>query len=381
MSTRLTVLDNGMRVVTDAMETVETASLGVWVEAGTRHETPQVNGISHLLEHMAFKGTRRRDARAIAEEIEAVGGQMNAYTSRENTAYYAKVLKEDVGLALDVIADILQNSVMDPEELARERSVIVQEIRQANDTPDDIIFDHFQETAFPDQAIGRPVLGTEHLVETMPRESILAYMRDHYSPSRLVLSAAGRVNHVEIVNMAEAAFTDLTAGPSEAFDPLVYKGGDYRESRNLDQVQFVLGLEGAAYDSPDYYPMTILTTILGGGMSSRLFQEVREKRGLAYSIYAFASSYVDGGVFGIHAGTGAGELEELVPVIADALTETIYGWAIQEMVFKLRRGAKGNQSSKYDDGRIGWAAMAPRHQETIYRWDLDKQGRVRGVVQ
>src|SRR5689334_10732614 len=177
---RLTTLDNGLRIASDAMPSVETVSLGVWAGAGTRHETPEINGVAHLLEHMAFKGTETRSARAIAEEIEAVGGQINAYTSRENTAYYAKLLAEDAPLGIEILADILQHSVFDPEELARERAVVLQEIGQAEDTPDDIIFDRFQETAFPDQAIGRPVLGSAETVGEMSADAIRGYMRRHY---------------------------------------------------------------------------------------------------------------------------------------------------------------------------------------------------------
>ncbi|HKW53816.1 MAG TPA: pitrilysin family protein, partial [Stellaceae bacterium] len=188
MTVRVTTLENGMRVITDTMESVETVSLGVWVDVGTRHEPAEINGVAHLLEHMAFKGTERRSSLAIAAEIEAVGGHLNAYTSREHTAYYAKVLKEDTALAVDILADILQHSVFDPKELERERTVILQEIGQANDTPDDIIFDLFQERAFPDQAMGRPVLGRPEIIETIGRDAVANYLRDNYSAPRMVLA-------------------------------------------------------------------------------------------------------------------------------------------------------------------------------------------------
>ncbi|MEO5338088.1 MAG: insulinase family protein [Magnetospirillum sp. WYHS-4] len=316
---RVTTLPNGLRVVTDPMETVETASVGVWVEVGTRHEQPELNGVSHLLEHMAFKGTRKRDARAIAEEIEAVGGHLNAYTSRENTAYYAKILKEDLGLAVDIIADILQHSAMDPEELARERAVIIQEIHQAHDTPDDIIFDYFQETAFPGQGLGLPVLGLADLIRDMPRPDILDYMQGHYSAPRMVLAAAGRIEHDRLVDLAERAFRSLPPPRAAEGDAARYVGGDFRQDRDLEQVHLLLGMEGVSYQDPDFYKVSILSTLLGGGMSSRLFQEVREKRGLVYSIYSFLSSYVDGGLFGIYAGTGEGEVEELIPIVCDEI--------------------------------------------------------------
>src|SRR6516162_10836578 len=217
MTTQISTLANGLRVATDRIDTVDTVSLGIWVDVGTRHEPADVNGVAHFLEHMAFKGTRRRSALAIAEEIEAVGGHLNAYTSRESTAYYAKVLKEDVDLALDILADILQHSTFEPTELERERQVILQEIGQAEDTPDDIVFDHFQSAAFPDQAMGRPVLGKAEIVGSLSGETIRGYMHRHYAPSRLVLAAAGQVDHERLVGFARAAFGDLPAG--DAADP------------------------------------------------------------------------------------------------------------------------------------------------------------------
>ncbi|HYE00653.1 MAG TPA: pitrilysin family protein [Alphaproteobacteria bacterium] len=317
MSIQVTTLSNGLRVATDTMPHVETVSLGAWVAAGTRNERPEVNGVAHLLEHMVFKGTARRSAQAIAEEVEAVGGQINAYTARENTAYYCKVLKDDAPLAVDIVADILQHSKFDPDELARERTVVLQEIGQANDTPDDIVFDHFQATAFADQGVGRPVLGTAEIVGRMPREALTGYLADHYSGDRMVLAAAGNIAHERAVEMAEAAFSHLPAPKPHKLDPLRYTGGDFREDRDLDQLHLVFGFEALSYHDPDYYAMQVLSTALGGGMSSRLFQEVREKRGLVYSIYSYTSAYVDGGLFAVYAGTGPESAGELVPVVCD----------------------------------------------------------------
>lgn len=314
---RVTTLPNGLRVATDSMDTVETAAVGAWVNVGARHEQANVNGVSHFLEHMAFKGTERRSARAIAEEIEAVGGHLNAYTSREHTAYYARVLKDDIPLAVDLLADILQHSVMDAEELERERTVIVQEIRQAHDTPDDIVFDHFQTTAFPNQPLGRPVLGSAELVESLPRDAILGYMRDHYSAPQMVVAGAGRLDHERLVELAAAAFDDLPARKTLAREPGRYAGGDFRELRTLEQAHILLGLEGFAYEDPDFYAASVFSTLFGGGMSSRLFQEVRERRGLVYSIYSYMSSYTDTGLFGVYAGTGEKELPELIPIVCE----------------------------------------------------------------
>lgn len=312
---RVSTLDNGLRVASDPMDTVETLSVGVWIEAGARDEDPAVNGASHLIEHMVFKGTKRRDARAIAEEIEAVGGHLNAHTSREYTAYYAKVLKDDAGLALDILADIVQNATLDAEELERERAVVIQEIMQSHDTPDDIVFDRFQETAFPRQSIGRSVLGTADLIRSIPREALVAYVNTHYRASQIVLAAAGRIEHDRLVDLAKDAFGGLPAGAEKTRVPAVYVGGDCRENRDLEQAHVILGFEGVAYRDPDFYALSVLSTLLGGGMSSRLFQEIREKRGLVYSIYSFPSSFVDGGVFGIYAGTGENEVAELIPLV------------------------------------------------------------------
>ncbi len=316
MSVNITRLSNGLLVATDRMESVETVSIGVWVGAGTRNERPEVNGIAHMLEHMAFKGTRRRSAQAIAEEIEAVGGQINAYTSREQTAYYAKVLAGDTPLAVDILGDILQNSTFEPAELERERTVVLQEIGQAKDTPDDIIFDHFQAAAFPDQPMGRAVLGTADIIRHLKRPALFDYMGAEYGAGRMVLAAAGRLEHDAIVDLAEGAFGSLRGTDAKRLEAALYKGGDLREERDLEQLHIVLGFRGIALDDPDFYPSSALSTLLGGGMSSRLFQEVREKRGLAYSIYAFGASYSDAGIFGVYAGTSENDAQELVSVIA-----------------------------------------------------------------
>jgi predicted Zn-dependent peptidase len=319
---RVTTLANGLRVVSHAMASVETISTGVWVGAGTRFEHAAINGVSHVLEHMAFKGTERRGARAIAEEIEAVGGHLNAYTSRESTAYYAKMLKEDLGLAIDIIADILQNSVMDEEELGRERSVIIQEISQAQDTPDDVVFDNFQITAFPDQPIGQPVLGTAELVGNMSRKTILDYMKSLYRAPNMVLAAAGNLDHDRLVELVQAAFRNLAGGEQKDSAAAEYAGGESREERATEQVHLVLGFEAVPYDSPDYYPLSVFSSLFGGGMSSRLFQEVREKHGLVYSIYSFGSCYSDSGLFGIYAGTGESEAAKVLPMICDEIKKT-----------------------------------------------------------
>ncbi len=325
MTIKVTILENGLRVATDPMDTIETVSLGVWVDVGARHESAECNGISHLLEHMAFKGTRRRSALDIATEIENVGGQVNAYTSREHTAYYIKVLKEDVRLAVDIIADILQHSVFDSEELRREQQVVVQEINQAFDVPDDIIFDHFQAVAYPNQALGRPVLGRAEVVRSMSRDIIAGFMQSTYSAPRMVLAAAGRVEHDQLVDLARRAFAELPSHHLTGAEAACYKGGDFREERDLEQVHVVLGFSSVSYSDPDFYASSVLSSLVGGGMSSRLFQEVREKRGLAYSVYSFMAPYQDGGLFGVYAGTGEEDVEELIPILCQELVKMTAG--------------------------------------------------------
>ena len=321
VSAQVTALPGGLRVVTDAISGLETTSIGVWVDTGSRDESLEINGVSHLLEHMAFKGTERRSARAIAEEVEAVGGHLNAYTSSEQTAYLARVLKDDVGLAVDILADILQNSTFDEAELTRERAVVVQEIGQTRDTPDDMVFELFQEAAYPEQPLGRSILGTVERVGGFARETLMAYMAERYRAPRMVVVAAGAVEHASFVDRVGAAFAALGSGEGAAPAPAQYAGGELRSERDLEQVHLVLGFNGVAYDDPRFYTAQVYSTILGGGMSSRLFQEVREKRGLAYAVYSFTSSYIDGGTLGVYAGTGASELATVVPVISDELTK------------------------------------------------------------
>ena len=316
---QVTRMPSGLTVVTERMDRVETVSFGAYVATGSRNETAEENGVSHFLEHMAFKGTDRRSAAGIAEEIENVGGHINAYTAREQTAYYVKVLKDDTALGADIIGDILTHSTFEPEELERERGVILQEIGQANDTPDDIIFDRFQEVAYPSQPMGRPVLGTEDGIRNMPRKILTGYMKRHYAHSTIVIAAAGNLHHDAILDLVNRHFGDLPAETPPNVVAAAYTGGEFREDRDLDQVHMVLGFPSVGYSDPDYYPTLLLSTLLGGGMSSRLFQEIREKRGLVYSIYSFASPFEDGGLFGIYAGTGESEAAEVMPVTLDEL--------------------------------------------------------------
>ncbi|MFZ1725903.1 MAG: pitrilysin family protein, partial [Albidovulum sp.] len=301
------------------MPGLESASIGIWVTAGGRHERPEQNGIAHFLEHMAFKGTKRRTALQIAEEIEDVGGYINAYTSREMTAYYARVLKADVPLALDVISDIVLNPIFDPSEIEVERHVILQEIGQALDTPDDIIFDWLQEAAFPDQAFGRTILGPAERVSGFGRTDLTGFVAEHYGPDQMILSAAGAVDHDAIVKAAEQIFGGLRKVGASLIQPASWRGAERREVKDLEQVHFAMGFEGPSIRDAAFYTSQVYTTALGGGMSSRLFQKIREERGLCYSIYAQAGAYDDTGMITIYAGTSAEEVGELCNLTMDEL--------------------------------------------------------------
>jgi predicted Zn-dependent peptidase len=321
VSVRLTTLPSGLRVVTDASGDLRTASLGVFVAAGSRHESEGEHGLSHLLEHMAFKGTARRNARAIAETIENVGGDLNAETSVEQTAYFARVLGEDVDLALDVIADILTESRFDPDELAREKNVILQEIGSVEDSPDDYVFDLFSAAAWPGQSIGRPILGTRDSVGGFDRAAIAAYLRRHYRSGAAIVAAAGAVDHDRIVARAQSLLAPFGADKAEPPAPAAYSGGESMVKKRLEQTHVVVGFEGRAIAAPDHDAAHVFAAAAGGGMSSRLFQEVREKRGLAYSIYSFHWGFSDCGLLGFYAGSAPKDAGEVVRAALDCLAE------------------------------------------------------------
>jgi predicted Zn-dependent peptidase len=319
LKTQLTTLANGLRIVTEKMPGLASATVGLWVTAGGRHETKQQNGIAHFLEHMAFKGTKRRSALKIAEEIEDVGGYINAYTSREMTAYYARVLEADVPLALDVIADIVMNPLFETKEIDVERHVILQEIGQATDTPDDIIFDWLQEAAYPDQPMGRTILGPSERVAAFGRADLKRFVADNYGPDRIILSAAGAVDHDALVREAEKLFGHLKPTKVAIPEPARWQGAERREVKDLEQVHFAMGFRGPAYRDRDMHVAQVYTTSVGGGMSSRLFQKIREERGLCYSIYAQAGSYDDTGMITVYAGTSAEEIGDLCALTMDEL--------------------------------------------------------------
>lgn len=321
MSIRIDKLPNGVTVATDHMPEVKTAALGIWVSAGSRFEDSDEHGISHLLEHMAFKGTSSRTALEINEQIESVGGELNASTGVEVTSYYARLLGADVPLALDILTDILTDPSFEQNELAREQGVIVQEIGGAQDAPDDFVFDLFQETAFRGQPIGRPILGTPKTVRAFTPDKLRAYMQKRYRTSRIIVAAAGAVDHDGILASAGRELSKMPDGEPPATVGARYVGGTEVSVRKLEQTHVVLGLEGVSYNAPDRYSLQVFTNLVGGGASSRLFQEARERRGLCYSVQAFHSSFQDTGLFAVSAGTDAADTEELVRVTIDQIRE------------------------------------------------------------
>jgi len=325
VTVQLHTLPNGLRIATEHMEGLQSASVGVWVTAGGRHEAPEQNGIAHFLEHMAFKGTTTRSALQIAEAIEDVGGYINAYTSREMTAYYARVLAGDVPLALDILADILINPTFAAEEIEIERGVILQEIGQALDTPDDVVFDWLQETAYPDQALGRTILGPEARVSGFDAGDLRRFTASHYGPGQLILCAAGAVDHDAICRQADSLFGHL---PALAVPPLPeparWQGGERHVMKPLEQVHFALALEGPDYRDPLIHTAQVWSVAMGGGMSSRLFQEIREKRGLCYTIFAQAGAYADTGLTTIYAGTGADDIADLARLTMEEIARSAH---------------------------------------------------------
>ena len=323
MQVNISTLSNGLRVVSVERPSTETVSVGIWVNTGSACENPENNGISHFVEHMVFKGTQKRTALQISEDIENVGGNTNAYTSREFTVFYAKMLKNDLELAVDVLADMVMAPTFAAEELSKEREVVVQEIKQTFDDPSDIVFDYFQETAFKEQALGRSILGPAEKVRSFDATTLREYMSHNYAAENIVVSAAGNLKHDEFVKMVADRMSGLQAKTSYNKDKQLYSGGEFIKQRDIEQAQVLLGFNGASYYADNRYPVAIMSTILGGSMSSRLFQEIREKRGLVYSVYSFSNNHKESGLFGIYAGLDSEQIKKYLPVVADEIKKIV----------------------------------------------------------
>ncbi len=322
MTVQITELANGLRVVTDTMPDAESIVVGAWVGVGTRHEAWNANGVAHFVEHMMFKGTKTRSAYALSSAIENRGGEMNAHTSREATAYYARALPEDDETAFDVIADMLRHSVFAPKELERERLVVIQEIGRELDSPEDFAFDQMYELALPKQKIGRSILGAADIIMKMPRKALTNYVTRHYTGANMVLVAAGKISHDTFLKMAKARFGNLPKGRRRAEDRAKLSSGIKLLPKDIEQAHLILGFPGPGYHAgQSYYATQLLSLILGGSASSRLFQKVREKRGLVYTINSSHAGFSDTGLFQIYAGTDPKRLRELIPVVCAELRD------------------------------------------------------------
>lgn len=316
---KITTLKNGIRVVTEEIKNAQTVSLGTWVGVGSRYETRSENGISHFLEHMAFKGTQTRTALQIMREVEDVGGYINAYTGKDMTGYYVHLLKENMPTGLEIISDIIQHASMDKKELDTEKGVILQELSMYKDRPDYVVAQNFDATAYANQPFGRDVGGDPEVIRTMTPEKMLEYMHRQYTAKRMVISASGAIKHDDFVARCQDLFVDVNTHEGQQCEPARYTGGASYINQKNEQVNLWLGFESESYASPKRWTAKLLATILGGGMTSRLFQEIREKRGLVYVVRAVTDSDADTGMFDIYAGTGEKEVKDLMPVMCDEI--------------------------------------------------------------
>lgn len=344
MTVAITKLANGLTIATENRPAMQSLALGLWVKAGSRSETKTQHGIAHMLEHMAFKGTKTRSALQIARAIEDVGGDINAATSMETTGYFIRVLQENSALAIDILGDIITEPLFDTQELEREKQVILQEIGAANDTPDDVVFDQFTDIAYPNQALGRPILGTPETVKSFSADDLRNFMQEHYFAENMVVAACGALNHEEFVQQIAAKLDCLPAKGAQSGQkniPVQYHGGDNRQKRDLMDTQVVLGFAGCSNHDADFYAAHMLAMILGGGMSSRLFQEIREKHGLCYSVYAFHWAFADTGLFGIHTATDNAGLPRLIPLLTQELAKAAAHITTEELARARAQYAAG----------------------------------------
>ena len=328
---RRTVLPGGIRVITEAMPTVRSVAIGIWVGVGSRDETPAVAGSAHFLEHLLFKGTPTRSALDISGALDDVGGEMNAFTSKEHTCYYARVLDTDLAVGVDVLVDMVSSSLIRTADVESERTVILEEIAMRDDDPGDLVHDLFAESLFGDTDLGRPVLGTVNTITAVPRNSINRFYRRRYTPEQIVVAVAGNIRHGDVVRRVRAAceragWLDGTEAPGVTRPP-VHRRREGRRlalvTRDTEQSHVVLGMPGIARDDDDRYALGVLNASLGGGMSSRLFQEIREKRGLAYSVFSFAQHFTDAGMVGIYAGTSPSNLATVLDLCREQVADVV----------------------------------------------------------
>ncbi len=350
MLPKITTLDNNLRIVTDFLPNVESVVLSLWVNVGSRFENDKNKGISHFLEHMAFKGTKTRTALDIAKAFDDIGGNCNAHTGRENTVYYAKVLKDDVKVAIDILTDIIINSTFPDDEIEREKGVVLQEICRTNDSPSDIISDKYMETAYSKQSFGHSILGSPETVKSFSRDDLFNYTEEYYYSDNMIFAVSGNISHDEIISLATPILAKIKSKKHEKMQESVYKGGEYLENRDLEQVNILVGFPSVSYYDDKYYAILVLDSILGSGMSSRLFQEVREKQGLAYDIGSHNSTYRDTGIFSIYAGTDSNNLPKLLSTITTELRKLMTDLKEEEITrarAKIKSGVLMSRESNY----------------------------------
>ena len=313
------ILSNGLMVITEAMPAVRSISMGMWLRVGSRQETEEENGLTHFIEHMVFKGTENRSAEEIAKATDAIGGHLDAFTSKEYTSFSIKVLDEHLDRAFDILADLVRRPLFRPEAIAKESRVIEEEIRMVEDIPDDLVHEMFTQSYWRGHALGRPILGTRRTVRSFSRRRLLGFYRRHYTPANLLITAAGHLEHRRIVDLVDKAFRDLAAGTSPPLEapPIPHPHLRYRRKKELEQAHLCVGTEACAYADPKRYAMHILNAVLGGGMSSRLFQNIREKRGLAYSVFSSVNCYRDAGYLTVYAGIAAANLRQTLDLILE----------------------------------------------------------------
>jgi predicted Zn-dependent peptidase len=315
-----TILENGIRVISEEIDHVRSVSIGAWVEGGSRHENGLTNGAAHFIEHMLFKGTQRRSAFDIASAIDSVGGVINAATGKENTSFYVKIPDYHLELAVDLLADLFTGSCFDETEIGREKSVILQEIRMVEDTPDDLIHDFFEGMFWKDHPLGLPILGTKERVEAFSRDDLLSFFHTRYHGNRLVIAAAGHLKHNEFIELIQRFFGSIEPLPLGERDEIpVTRSGKSALKKDLEQVHLIIGAPAPSAVSPERHAGFLLNAVLGGSMSSWLFQEIREKRGLAYAIYSYFTSYLDAGLFGIYVGTGGDKVREVLGLVREGM--------------------------------------------------------------
>lgn len=366
-----TILPNGVRVVTEHVPGVRSVSVGCWLPVGSRDEAPGEDGLAHLVEHMMFKGTQTRSARDIAETMDATGGHLNAMTTKESTTYYARVLDQHVPLALDLLADMLLHSTFADEELAREKEVILEEIGMADDSPEDVIHDQFDANLLAGHPLARSVLGTREAVQGHQRDDVVRFVRRHYTPQKLVVAAAGNVDHQELVAEVERRFGRLN-GHSAAERPtpaLAYEPRRISVEKDIEQVHLCVGAPGLRRGDARRFAMDLLDIVLGGGMSSRLFQQLRENRGLVYSTYSFSTSYTETGVFGVYAATRPERADEVLELVNNELAALARGEVTTDEVDRAREQAKGSLMLALEStvARVGRLAGAELWNEPYLR--------------